>query len=134
MNNNKIIDPITGQPIQTQNNMNGETNNIQNTYGLPNMPTINTTNINMQNANANQTNNNQNIMNQTNGNQNIMNQMQNIATIDQPMETFINNTQSNVKAEKNDDTPKVNYVFVAIIFVIILVSIIFLFPYLQKTL
>lgn len=122
MNNNQMMfDPMTGQPIQPQNNGNEGVNNNQNINNIPNIQPINVQNNNIPQVND-----------QMNNNQNIMNQMQNIATVDQSKEAFINNTQATVKDNNSENAPKVNYVFVAIIFIIIFAAILFLFPYLQE--
>lgn len=135
MNNNQIkFDPMTGQPIQPQMNGNAEVNNNQNINNIPNIQPINVQNNNIPNQVVQNNSMPQVNTDQMNNSQNIMNQMQNIATVDQSKEAFINNTQATVKDNTGDNAPKVNYVFVAIIFIIIFAAIFFLFPYLQKNL
>lgn len=135
MNNNQIkFDPMTGQPIQPQNNGNEGVNNNQNINNIPNIQPINVQNNNIPNQVIQNNSMPQVNTDQMNNSQNVMNQMQNIATVDQSKEAFINNTQATVKDNTGDNAPKVNYVFVAIIFIIIFAAIFFLFPYLQKNL
>ena len=62
-----------------------------------------------------------------------VNMMQNVATVNQTQENFINNVQNEnkVNEEKKADGP--NYWFIIILFIIIFAAIFFLFPYLLKT-
>ena len=110
------FDPITGQPINQNNN------NI-----VPNSETIN---VQEQNAVAVQTENPLN--HQTVDNQQQI--IQNIPTVDQSKQDFINNTQANSAAKKDEKKDGPNITFIIILFIIIFAAIFFLFPYLQKTL
>ena len=58
-------------------------------------------------------------------------QIQNIPTVEQSKQEFIDNTQANstVKKEEKKDGP--NIAFIVILFVIIFAAIFFLFPYLM---
>ena len=58
--------------------------------------------------------------------------MKAIPTAGQSTQEFINNTQSMTSEKKEENKGKVNYAFVIILFIIILASIFFLFPYLLK--
>ena len=121
MNNNQMnFDPITGQPINQNNN------NI-----VPDNQTINTLEQNNVLVQP------ENILNQQPVETTVVNPqqaIQNIPTIEQSKQEFINNTQANspVKKEEKKDGP--NIAFIIILFAIIFASIFFLFPYLQKTL
>ena len=61
-------------------------------------------------------------------------QMQSIATVEQDKQQFIQNTQASnvVKKEEKKDGPNIG--FIITLFIIILASILFLFPYLMKVL
>lgn len=61
-------------------------------------------------------------------------QMQAIPTVDQSKEAFIDNTQANSTAKKQEKKDGPNWAFIIILFVIIFASIFFLFPYLLKVL
>lgn len=101
MNNNINFDPMTGQPIQKNNEQ----------PQITNQPL------------------NQNSINQQ---VQIQNQLQSIPTVDQNKEQFIDNIQSANIEKKEEKKEGINLIFVIILFVIILVSIYFLFPLLAK--
>ncbi len=156
MNNNQTtFEPMTGQAFQPQSNGNmggnanvqpNQTMNLQNNNGVSQQVQQANTQAAQVNIQQGQTNNQvgqvnaqpQPINNQNGqvntqvSNEDVMNQMKNIATVDQSKEAFINNTQAATQKNTGENPPKVNYVFVAIVFVIILAAILFLFPYLQK--
>lgn len=101
MNNNINFNPMTGQPIQKNNEQ----------PQITNQPL------------------NQNSINQQ---VQIQNQLQSIPTVDQNKEQFIDNIQSANIEKKEEKKEGINLIFVIILFVIILVSIYFLFPLLAK--
>lgn len=124
MNNNQInFDPMTGQPI----NPNTNTNNV-----VPNNGTttpMQQNNIPVQPVNTNNLNPTIDPMAV-----NVQQPMQNIPTVEQSKQEFIDNTQANSLDKKEDKKDSPNITFIIILFVIILAAIFFLFPYLQKTL
>lgn len=124
MNNNQInFDPMTGQPI----NPNTNTNNV-----VPNNGTttpMQQNNIPVQPVNTNNLNPTIEPMAV-----NVQQPMQNIPTVEQSKQEFIDNTQANSLDKKEDKKDSPNITFIIILFVIILAAIFFLFPYLQKTL
>ena len=106
MNNNMNFDPITGQPLNTNNNI--ESNNLQrisNTQELNHAPQIN-----------------------------IQQQFQSIPTVEQSKQEFINMTQTNISEKKEEKKDSPNIIFIIILFLIILAAILFVFPYLLKIL
>ena len=109
MNNNEFnFDSVTGQYIN-QNINNGITTQYQNDSAHTITPTINDLQTNQQ-------------------------QMQNIPTVEQTPQVFINNTQVNSMDEKLEKKDGPNITFIIILFAIIFASIFFLFPYLLKIL
>lgn len=125
MNNNQMnFDPMTGQPITRIPNTNNIPNNV-----IQSNNTIESNNI----SNSNQINPNLNQNTQSMQNT-IVNQMQSIPTVDQSKQAFIDNTQSMTSEKKNEKKEGINYTFIIILFVIILASIFFLFPYIFKNL
>ena len=74
-----------------------------------------------------------NAENQTNTNTvneeaNVQNELKSIPTIDQNKDQFMNNVQNMNPEKKEEKKDGVNMIFVIIMFVIILVAILFLFP------
>lgn len=65
---------------------------------------------------------------------NPQHQMQNIPTIEQSKQEFINNVQTNNTINKEEKKDGPNITFIVILFVIIFAAIFFLFPYLLKVL
>ena len=130
MDNSQMnFDPMTGQPInQNTNNSNMVPNN-----GM----TIPTEQNNIQSSVPTQTESVNNI-NVTPSIEpsitNVQQSMQNIATVEQSKQEFIENTQANSSAKKEEKKDGPNIAFIIILFVIIFAAILFLFPYLQKTL
>ena len=124
MNNNQMnFDPMTGQPInQNINNMNNVAvpNQVQQVYTQPIPPVQPVPTVEPVPTVDNIVNTQQ--------------QMQNIPTVEQSKQEFINNTQANntVKKEEKKDGP--NIAFIVILFVIIFAAILFLFPYLLDVL
>lgn len=120
MNNQMNFDPITGQPINQNNN------NI-----VPNNGTINTVEQNNIPVQPENTLNQQSLETTVINPQQII---QNIPTVEQSKQEFINNTQANSSTKQEDKKDGPNIAFIIILFIIIFASIFFLFPYLQKTL
>ena len=114
MNNNMNFDPITGQPIQ---------NNIQQPVVQPeaivDQQSIAQTEAAMQ-PQANPVQQQNNINNQM--------QFQNIPTIEQSKQEFINNIQEIHTEKKEEKKEKINFGFIIILFIVLLVAIYFLFP------
>ena len=155
MNNNGMnFDPQTGQPINNisnvpqfsndnVNNLNNYNqanpttqqvvNNAQNINPAPNQPVVNTDVVNTQQQPVNVSVNNQPNM----GSQPVQvaggsNNISNIPTIEQSNQSFVANTQA-VSMEKTEEKKKgINYLFVIILFIIVLVSIFVLFPLLKN--
>lgn len=129
MDNNQMnFDPMTGQPI------NQNTNNSM----VPNDEmTIPMQQNNIQNSVTTQTENVNNINLAPSiepSITNVQHSIQNIATVEQSKQEFIETTQANSLAKKEEKKDGPNIVFIIILFVIIFAAIFFLFPYLQKTL
>lgn len=68
--------------------------------------------------------------NQANVNQEvqIQNELQSIPTVEQDKQSFINNVQSLNQEKKEEKKDGINFVFIIILFIVILVAIYFLFP------
>ena len=117
MNNEIKFDPMTGEPInnnvepiQPENtiNQNTEQTNIVEPQNIVE-PVVETQPTHIQSQ--------------------IQTELQNIPTVDQNEQQFINNVQSiNNKEKKEDKKEGINFTFIIIMFVIILLVIIFLFP------
>ena len=120
MNNQMNFDPITGQPINQNNNNIIPNNGIINTVEQNNVPVQPENTLNQQPSETTVINPQQVI--------------QNIPTVEQTKQEFINNTQANSSAKKEDKKDGPNIAFIIFLFIIIFASIFFLFPYLQKTL
>lgn len=138
MNNNlnnidMKFDPITGQPIQniTQQPINST---IQNTQPLvANQTTVNNNITEPQQINQQPQEQNMHLeQNQINQDNIIQNQMLNIPTVEQQHQDFINNIQFMNQEKKEEKKEGINLVFVIFLFIIILLSILFLFPILLK--
>lgn len=132
MNNNEIkFDPATGQPIQNNMDNNTQTNiqvnnQVQTVAPVaPIEPQVNPTNEQSQTVAINP---------QINNIDTSINNIQSIPTVDQSKQEFINNTQSLAIEKKTEKKHGINWIFIIALFVIILVAIIFLFPYLLKNL
>ena len=138
MNNNQTnFDSVTGQQLN-QNSINA-LNTAQNIGTQPQpqqvqpnptvqpaqpIPQVNQVpTVDIENSNLT---NNQNIS--------VQQQMQNIPIVDQDKQNFINNTQSNNTIPKEEKKGGINITFVVILFIIIFVAILFLFPYLLNIL
>ena len=102
MNDEMKFDPITGKPLNTIQTNNTEKKEENKTEEKTTVP------------------------------HEIQNNVQSIATVDQSNDKFLNNEQnsSNIKNEKLNE--KSSYIFIFVIFAIILLAIIFLFPLLNK--
>ena len=112
MNNNMNFDPMTGLPLNK--------NSIDDEQQLQKEQQIIHEDINYIPAND------------SNHEEEIKNQLQNIPTVEQKKEDFINNTQT-INQEKKDEKKKgINFAFIIILFLIILATIYFLFPLLLK--
>ena len=110
------FDPMTGEPInntvesiQPENNMNQNTEETTVT----------------ENQNVTEPVVEQQTFNRTQ----IQTELQNIPTVDQNEQKFINNVQAiNNKEKKEEKKEGINFTFIIIMFAIILLAIIFLFP------
>ena len=120
-NNQMNFDPMTGQPINQNNTIISNQVPLQNSTVQPVPTQITQTDINLSTQPVNNT-------------LNVQQQIQNIPTIEQSKQDFINKTQANntVKNEEKKDRP--NILFIAILFIIIFAAIFFLFPYLLQIL
>ena len=116
MNNNMNFDPMTGKPIQ---------NNEQTITPANNEPTVSVE------PQIEPQINNQTVIN--NGAQ-IQNELQSIPTVEQDKEAFINNVQTINQEKIEEKKDGVNFTFIIILFIIILGTIYFLFPILFKNL
>lgn len=123
MNNNEMkFDPITGQPLNNNLDLN---NNISTQDISTNQNVVQTNQQVIHNAQIQQSNMvNQDLNNQI--------QMQSIPTVDQSRQEFINNTQALNAEKKEEKKSGINYAFIIILFAIIFAAIFFLFPYLLK--
>ena len=124
MNNNQMnFDPMTGQPLN---------NNVVQPTVTPVapvqqvMPTPEVTPVQQVPTQANIIQENTPILNQQ--------QMQNIPTVEQTKQQFIDNTQANSSAKIEEKKEGPNIAFIVILFIIIFAAIFFLFPYLIKVL
>ena len=79
------------------------------------------------------TNNAETSINDSLSQSNVTN-INNIPTVDQSANEFINNTQTISSERIEKKKGGLNYTFIIILFIVILISIIFLFPYLAKLL
>lgn len=133
MDNNKMnFDPMTGLPINQPNNINELQPNI------PIQNNIDTSNLQYSNIEVS-TQALQNSLLDTEivnkQNNNVQQQMQNIPTVEQSKNEFINNVNvavNETKKEEKKDGP--NITFIIILFAIIFASVFFLFPYLLEVL
>lgn len=129
MNNNQMnFDPMTGQPIN-QNTNSVNNNVVPNTLRQDSIqPTNQAQQVNtLEPAQQIQPTPVNNIMN-------TQQQIQNIPTVEQSKQEFINNTQANNTVKKEEKKEGPNIIFIIVLFVIIFASILFLFPYLLKVL
>ena len=113
MNNEIKFDPMTGQPIN---------NTVE---------PIQPKDIAKQEVEPNSIIEPQNTIEQQpiNMQTQIQTELQNIPTVDQNEQQFINNIQSiNNKEKKEEKKEGINFTFIIIMFIIILLAIIFLFP------
>ena len=117
MNNNVEMnfDPMTGEPIN---------NNQNNNISQQNIPVI----LPETNPMVNQV-----IPQEQLQNVNVQ-PIQTIPTIEQSKEQFINNTQNISETKKEEKKEGVNYIFIIVLFIIIFAAIFFLFPYLLEVL
>lgn len=85
---------------------------------------------NMQNIVPSQVENNTTNQQQTSLTQElqIQNELQNIPTVEQDTQSFINNVQTLNGEKKEEKKEGVNFIFIIILFIVILASIFFLFP------
>lgn len=114
MNNKIKFDPMTGEPI---NNSTIEPIQPENNI---NQSIEETTIAEHQNIVEQQPNNTQSQ---------IQTELQSIPTVEQNEQQFINNIQSiNDKEKKEEKKEGINFTFIIIMFVIILLAIFFLFP------
>lgn len=117
MNNNIKFDPNTGQPIiDNQNILNNQLNSIEQPQPIQiEQATPVQNNVVQQNAVQ---------MSQT--------QIQNIPTVEQNKEQFIQNTQNLTTEKKEEKKQGINYTLIIVLFILIFASIFFLFPFLLK--
>ena len=150
MNNGMKFDPMTGKPLNQENNS-SNTADISNQNTTSNQvisePTVATSNSiqqpnlqgnvqqpavgvkpQMQQVQPQQDTENINI----NSAANVQQQMQSIPTVDQNRQEFINNTQASNVVKKQEKKSGPNIVFIVILFIIIFAAIFFLFPYLLE--
>jgi len=118
MNNEMNFDPMTGKPINNNTIEPIQQNNIIN-------ENFEETTVADHQTVGESTPEHQS----TNSESQIQTELQNIPTVDQDEQQFINNVQSiNNKEKKEDKKDGINFTFIIIMFVIILLVIIFLFP------
>lgn len=134
MNNNQLVNPTTGQPINqninTVNNPNIQNGQVANQV----QPQVVVPQQQVPVQTMQQQVPIQQVQQQSIDPISIQQQMQNIPTVDQNKQEFINNTQaaSEVKKDVKKDGP--NIILIVILFVIIFAAIFFLFPYLLNVL
>ena len=124
MNNNQMnFDPMTGQPINNNPVPTAPVNPIPNVQPIPIEQQVTTIES-------------QPIIQQPTNNTyiNPQQQMQGIATVEQDKQQFIQNTQASTVVKKEEKKEGPNIGFIITLFIIILASILFLFPYLMKVL
>ena len=130
MNNNQMnFDPMTGQPINQNNTIPNQEQNIN----QQNIPIVQTNVTPVQQIPNVQSVPSVEPIQQVTPIQ-TQQQMQNIATVEQSKQDFINNTQANTVVKKDEKQDGPNIAFIVILFAIIFAAIFFLFPYLLKVL
>ena len=102
MNNEMKFDPLTGQPLN-----NVEPNNTEKKEEIKEEKKTTAPEVQQNN-------------------------IQSVATVEQTDDKFLNNAQSNANVKNEKLNEKSSYVFIFVIFAIILLAIIFLFPLLNK--
>ena len=125
MENNQLnFDPMTGQPLNPipVNNANDNATNNTNYQNIV-QPETNTQSIPSENSTLVQ---NDQIQN----NEQLL--IQSVPTVEQSTQDFINNTQNMTSEKKEEKKDTVNYTFILILFVIIMLVMYFLFPILLK--
>lgn len=117
-NTNPSFDPITGQPLNNTIPATGEQNQVQQSVvqGTP----VETNQVQQPAAPSAPVNINQ------------IQQIQNIPTIEQSQQQFIDNTQAQNTENNKEKKEGINYTFLIILFVIMFGAIFFLFPFLLK--
>ena len=124
------FDPNTGKPLDNISE-NTQNNNMKMRFDPNTGKPINDINENaVVQANAN---NAETSINDSLSQNNVTN-INNIPTVDQSSNEFINNTQTISSERIEKKKGGLNYTFIIILFIVILISIIFLFPYLAKLL
>lgn len=124
------FDPNTGKPLDNISE-NTQNNNMKMRFDPNTGKPINDINKNTV-VQAN-TNNAETSINDSSSQSNVTN-INNIPTVDQSANEFINNTQTISSERIEKKKGGLNYTFIIILFIVILISIIFLFPYLAKLL
>ena len=109
------FDPMTGQPLNQNENSIEKTSNEQGTVAIDPIETV-----------AVESTPDNNISTQQ--------QLQNIPTVEQDKQNFISNTQANSTAKEEEKKDGPNIAFIVIMFIIIFAAIFFLFPFLLKNL
>jgi UDP-3-O-acyl-N-acetylglucosamine deacetylase len=145
MNNQMNFDPITGQPINNQNNtipMGMEQQQSQVTVPVQPLPSssqdLSTQLVQTSNENVTPFDNLNSEINQTittvDNSIDTQQQLQSIPTVEQSTQNFINNVQSTNTEKQDEKKDRPNITFIIILFAIIFAAILFLFPFLLKTL
>lgn len=143
MNNNANFDPITGQPINQNNNI-PNVQTIDSTVGqvMSEMPALESTveqtmsvvqpsdtTIVQEIPELQPLDTSNEIINVDNSIQtNIQDELRNIPTIEQDKQDFINNVQTANQEKKEEKKDKNNLLFIIIAAVVLLLAIYFLFP------
>lgn len=122
MNSNMNFDPMTGEPIQ----------NIQPATPVDNQPVPSQENAQVVSESPAVEPNGQALNATAKEVAQIQNELQNIPTVEQDKEAFINNVQTIHQEKQEEKKEGVNFAFIIILFIIILVAIYFLFPILLK--
>lgn len=115
-NTNIKFDPMTGKPLNIDNNKNDLQIQTQ---------SVDKNNIKFDPMTGKPLNENSDLNDKK---ENPQVQMQSIPTVDQNNEQFINNIQSTNQEQKEEISSKKNIIFIGILFVVVLIAIFFLFP------
>lgn len=117
MNNNGMkFDPMTGEPLNNPQTDNQSLNAIP---SMPVMPEMPQSNSNITTPVQSQDINNQPLI-------------QGVPTVEQSQQEFISSTQNISSEKKEEKKDKLNYTFVIVLFVLVMLAIYFLFPILLR--
>lgn len=117
MNNNGMkFDPMTGKPL---NNPQTDNQSLNASPIMPAMPEMPQSNSNITTPMQNQDVNNQPLI-------------QGVPTVEQSQQEFISSTQNISSEKKEEKKDKLNYTFVIVLFVLVMLAIYFLFPILLR--